>query len=349
MSTRSTGVGLLIALVSAATFATSGPFAKSLLDTGWTPGSVVLVRIAGAALVLLLPTVRALGGRWHLLRRGWGQIVGFGVAAVAVPQVAFFFAIQHVSVGVAMLLEYLGLVLVVAWQCAAARRLPRPPTVVGIVLAVVGLVLVLDLFGGVRADGVGVAWGLVAALGLASYFLLSGHVAEQPLPPLVLAGGGMVVAAVGFAALGLTRVLPMNFATGAAQFDGWTLPWWAAVLELAVIAAVTPYITGIVATRLLGAKLGSFVGLSEVMFAVLFAWVLLGELPRPVQLVGGLFILAGVVAVRSEESRRLPDEEVASAGEAGRALVETLVGDAAVVADDGVQLGRDDVAATQHH
>ena len=39
------------------------------------------------------------------------------------------------------------------------------------------------------------------------------------------------------------------------------------------------------------------------MFAVLFAWVLLGELPRPVQLLGGLFILAGVVAVRGEEPR----------------------------------------------
>ena len=74
-------------------------------------------------------------------------------------------------------------------------------------------------------------------------------------------------------------------------------------MELAAIAAATAYVTGIVATRVLGAKLASFVGLSEVMFAVLFAWVLLGELPRPVQLVGGLFILAGVVAVRAEQVR----------------------------------------------
>ena len=34
-------VGLLAAVLSAATFATSGPFAKALLATGWTPGSVV--------------------------------------------------------------------------------------------------------------------------------------------------------------------------------------------------------------------------------------------------------------------------------------------------------------------
>ena len=218
MSTRSTGIGILVALLSAAAFATAGPFAKSLLDAGWTPGSVVFLRIAGAALLLLVPTLRALGGRWHLLRSGWRQILAFGVAAVAVPQLAFFYAVQHLSVGVALLLEYLGLVLVVAWQCLVGRSLPRVPTVGGIVLAIIGLMLVLDLplfgqDGGVRVDGVGVAWGLLAAMGLASYFLLSDHAAEDPLPPMVLAGGGLVVGGVAFAVLGAAGVLPMRFST----------------------------------------------------------------------------------------------------------------------------------------
>jgi drug/metabolite transporter (DMT)-like permease len=359
MSTRSTSAGILVALVSAATFATSGPFAKSLLDSGWTPGSVVLLRIAGAALLLLVPTVRALGGRWHLLRGGWRQVVAYGVAAVAVPQLAFFYAVQHLSVGVALLLEYLGLVLVVAWQCLMARRLPRTPTVMGIMLALVGLVLVLDLFGGIRVDGVGVAWGLLAAVGLASYFLLSGHVAEQSLPPLVLAGGGMVVAAFGFAVLGAIGALPMTFANEPAVLAGLSLPWWMVVLELAVFAAATPYITGIIAARILGAKLASFVGLSEVMFAVLFAWLLLGELPRMIQLLGGLFILAGVVAVRSEGPRDLHVEvvgplgedrtEIGSEVEAGLPVGELLLGDVAVVPDDRVQLGGVDVVLAQDH
>jgi len=90
---------------------------------------VVLLRIGGAALLLAVPTVRALGGRWYLLRRGWLQIVAFGLAAVAVPQLGFFYAIQHLSVGVAMLLEYLGLVLVVGGfsvaQLPAADRIAR--------------------------------------------------------------------------------------------------------------------------------------------------------------------------------------------------------------------------------
>jgi drug/metabolite transporter (DMT)-like permease len=350
MSTRSTSAGILVALLSAATFATSGPFAKPLLDSGWTPGSVVFLRIGGAALVLLVPAVRALDGRWHLLRHGWRQVVAYGVVAMAVPQLAFFYAVQHLSVGVALLLEYLGLVLVVAWQCLVARRLPRPPTVVGIVLAMVGLTLVLDVFGGVRVDGIGVMWGLIAALGLGAYFLISGHAAEQPLPPLVLAGAGMVVASALFAVMGLTGVLPMTFSTAAAQLGGVSLPWWAIVTELAVFAAATPYVSGIIATRVLGAKLASFVGLSEVMFAVLFAWVLLGELPHLVQLVGGLFILAGVVAVRTEGSRG-PGETSAtpstSAVEPGVPLGVPLFGDPAIVPDDRVELGGDDVVASQ--
>ena len=50
--------------------------------------------------------------------------------------------------------------------------------------------------------------------------------------------------------------------------------------------------------------LASFVGLTEVLFAVLFAWLVLGELPGAVQLLGGAVILAGIVAVRLGERSR---------------------------------------------
>ncbi len=348
MSPRSTGSGILLALLSAATFATSGPVAKSLLETGWTPGSVVFLRVAGAALLLLAPALRSLGGRWCLLRREWTQLVGYGVMAIAVPQLAFFYAVEHLSVGVALLLEYLGLILVVGWQCLVARRLPRLPTVAGIVLAILGLVLVLDLpaialGGGVRVEGVGVVWGLIAALGLASYFLLSGRSHEASLPPLVLATGGLFVGSAVFGVLGLSGVLPMRLAAGPVQLAGASVPWWLATLELAAIAAATAYVAGIAAARILGAKLASFVGLSEVMFAVLFAWALLGELPRPLQLLGGLLILAGVIAVRAEESRGGSETDPTPV------LGAPLGGDRPEVADDGVEGERVDVTTVQLH
>ena len=65
----------------------------------------------------------------------------------------------------------------------------------------------------------------------------------------------------------------------------------------------------IVAARRLGSTLSSFVGLSEVLFAVLIAWALLGETPGPGTVVGGALILGGVVAVRFGElwTRRQDD------------------------------------------
>ena len=41
--------------------------------------------------------------------------------------------------------------------------------------------------------------------------------------------------------------------------------------------------------------------LLEVLFALLFAWLLLGEVPRVVQVAGGVLILAGVVVVKLGE------------------------------------------------
>jgi drug/metabolite transporter (DMT)-like permease len=353
-SNAGVGAGTMVALVSAATFATSGPIAKSLLETGWSPGAVALLRIGGAGLILLVPALRALDGRWHLLVRNAWQVVLYGALAVALPQLAFFYAVQHLSVGVALLLEYLGLILVVTWQCLVGRRRPGGPTTAGIALALTGLVLVLDILpighgGGVQVDGVGVAWGLLAAVGLGSFFLMSGHSVEHSLPPITLAGSGLAVAGVGFAVLGLVGVLPMHFHNAAVHIAGTTAPWWVAVLELAAIAAATAYATGVAAARMLGATLASFVGLAEVMFAVLFAWLLLGEMPHAVQLVGGLFILGGVVAVRWEEARpvraRRPGSP--SAAEARLALAVPLLGEGPIVADDRVERDSVDVPAAQ--
>ena len=83
----------------------------------------------------------------------------------------------------------------------------------------------------------------------------------------------------------------------------------AGALVIALVAAAFAYVTGIVAVRLLGPKVASFVALTEVLFAVLFAWVVLAELPAPVQLVGGALIVGGVIAVRADESRRKPRPE----------------------------------------
>jgi len=293
--------GLGLALVSAAAFGTSGTLAKPLLEAGWSSGAAVAARVGVAALVLLVPALLSLRGRWHLLRGHAGLITAYGLIPIAGCQWAYFNAVERLSVGVALLLEYLGLVLVVGWLWARHGRRPRRLTLTGVALAVTGLALILDVLGGMRVDGVGVAWGLLAAAGLAAYFILSATETDG-LPPLVLATFGLAVGATAPLLAGAVGLLPMHATTADVVLAGRQLPWWVAVLGLAIVAAALAYAVGIAAARTLGSKVASFVGLTEVLFAVLFAWLLLGELPTLVQLLGGAFIVGGVVAVKLDEA-----------------------------------------------
>jgi drug/metabolite transporter (DMT)-like permease len=295
------GTGLSLATVSAATFGTSGTFASSLIDAGWSPAAAVLTRIAASALILTVPALVQLRGRWALLRRAAGRVTAYGLVAVAGCQLFYFNAIERMPVGVALLLEYLGAVLVVGWLWLRHGQRPRRLTVAGAVTAIAGLVMVLNLAGSARLDPIGVMWGLLAAVGLAIYFLLSAADDEEPLPPIVMAWAGMCIGASLLAALGWIGVLPMTATAADVNFLHHRVSWVVPVLGLSLVAAVIAYVAGIGAARRLGAKLASFIGMAEVLFAILFAWLLLGQLPSTVQFVGGAFILAGVTLVRIDE------------------------------------------------
>ncbi|WP_109471179.1 EamA family transporter [Ornithinimicrobium cavernae] len=304
-----TFAGLALAILSAMTFGTSGSLAKGLLDTGWSPGAAVTWRVGVAALVLLVPALLMLRGRWQLLRTGWVSMALFGLVAVAACQLTYFLAVERISVAVALLLEYLGIILVVGWLWLRHGQRPRPLTIIGAAVAIAGLVLVLDVFGAVDVDLLGVFWGLCAAVGLAVYFVVSAD-DSTGLPPLVLATGGLTVGTLALVVAGLVGVVPMTTATSDVQLAGAALPWWVAVLGLGVVAAAIAYATGIAATRRLGSKVASFVGLTEVMFSFVWAWVLLGQMPAAIQLLGGLLILAGVVLVKADQrpGDLVPDE-----------------------------------------
>lgn len=292
--------GIWLALFSAASFGTSGSFGKSLLDAGWSPGAAVTARIGGAALIMAVPAAIKSRGRWHLLRRHAGLLAVYGVVAMAGCQLFFFNAVTRLSVGVALLLEYLAPVLIIGWLWMRSGVRPSRLTLIGAAVSIGGLVLVLDVTGAVDVDLVGVAWGLAAALGLVVYFLLSAREPEG-LPPFLMASAGMVIATAVLLVVGVLGVMPFDASTEDVEFVGREVSWLVPVVAMVVIATALAYTSGIAAVRALGSRLSSFIGLTEVLFAVLFAWLILGELPRPIQLVGGLLIVAGVSCVRYDE------------------------------------------------
>lgn len=296
---RRSGDGLALALVSASTFGLAGPFGRSLLDAGWSPLAVVLARLTGAALLLAVPLAVVVARGWRPSGRTARTTATYGIVAVAGAQVCYFNAIEHLPVGVALLLEYLAPVLLLVWTSWRARSVPSARTLVGAAIAITGLLLVLDVANGASFDLVGVVWGLGAAVCLSAYYQLSAR--DDLPPPLVLTAAGMVVGAVAVALVGLAGVLPLVFSGSPTTLGDATLPWWAIVLLLSAVCTATAYVTGISAVTRLGTRLASFVGLTEVLFAILGAWWLVSERPTVQQVVGGILVVAGIVRVRSGE------------------------------------------------
>lgn len=314
-------MGLLIALASASAFGSSGALAKGLISAGWTPAAAVVWRVALGGLALLVPAALAMRGRWGALSRGWRSVLLFGLLAVAGCQLAYFQAVERLSVAVALLLEFSGgVLLVVLWLWLRKGRRPRRLTLIGSAIALTGLTLVVDVFGAVSVDTIGVLWALAAALGMAAYFVISED-ESHGLPTIAVAAGGLVVGTVVLLLAGSVGILDIVWAPVKVELSGWSVPWWFGVLALGLFAAAFAYGSGIAAVRRLGSKLASFVGLSEVIFAVGWAWLLLSEVPAPVQLLGGLLIIAGAVVVR------LDSEQTAEVEVPASSLAEVAAGD----------------------
>jgi len=69
---------------------------------------------------------------------------------------------------------------------------------------------------------------------------------------------------------------------------------------VALVGTSFAYVASIAASQALGSRLMSFVGLLEVVFASVFAWLVLGEAITALQGFGGLLILGGIALVRME-------------------------------------------------
>ena len=297
--------GLGLGVFSSVAFGTSGSFGKALIEAGLSPLQASWIRVAGAALVLV-PVMLALRPRLAGLavRRHWRLLLPYGVMGVAGCQTLYFVAASRLPVGVAILLEFTGPVLVVAWTRFVLRTsLPRSAAL-GVAIALAGLACVVEVWSGLRLDLLGVLAGLGAAACQAAFFLLADRASGQ-IDPLVMTAAGFAVATLVLAAVAPPWHIPWHVLTGQVAFGEHTPPGLLLLALLVLISTVTAYITSVAAVHRLSAPVAGAVGYVEAVAAAVFAWLTLGEHLSPVQLAGGVIVLVGAfVALRSVAARR---------------------------------------------
>src|SRR3954447_26815505 len=97
--------GLLWGVASATSFGLSFSLARGLMDAGWSSAADAVGRLLIVAAVLVPLALVHLRGRWGLLRRNLALVIAYGLVAVAGCQLAYFNAVAHMQVGVALLIE----------------------------------------------------------------------------------------------------------------------------------------------------------------------------------------------------------------------------------------------------
>jgi drug/metabolite transporter (DMT)-like permease len=317
--------GLIFGVLASFAFGTSGAFIKPLLEGGWSPAAAVTVRAGIAGLVLVPIAVVALRGRWAALWRARWRVLGMGLIGVAGTQLAYFAAISRIPVSTALLIEYLAPLILVAIVWVRTRRTPRAVVLIGSVLAIGGLVLTIGPGSIVATDGLGLVFALIAMLGVVGYYLIAARPSDG-LPPVAFASSGLVLGSLTLAVVGAVGILPFNANFGMVPMGVAEVPWFVPLSFVALVGTAFAYVASIAASEMLGSRLMSFVGLLEVVFASVFAWLLIGETITPLQGVGGVLILGGIALVRMEREADVPLEPGSVDAEAGEVSIR---GDAA--------------------
>ncbi|PRC49113.1 EamA family transporter, partial [Mycobacterium sp. ITM-2017-0098] len=78
--------GLLFAIGSALAFGSSGPFAKSLMEAGWSPTAAVTARLAGGALAMAVFATIMRPGWLREARTHARTVVLYGLVPIAGAQ-----------------------------------------------------------------------------------------------------------------------------------------------------------------------------------------------------------------------------------------------------------------------
>ncbi|PTL79583.1 DMT family transporter [Vitiosangium sp. GDMCC 1.1324] len=295
-------VGILLILLSGASFGALGIFGRVAYASGANTPTVLFLRFSSAALVLgavmlvrrtPLPRGRVLGG-----------LVLLGAVGYVGQSLAYFTALKHASAGLTSLLLYLFPALVALLAVVVDGERMSRVRAMAIVLALGGTALTIDLNGGASAKGI--VFGVMAALVYAVYVFTSARVAGS--------AGPLAASTVILGSAGVVYGLLM-----AAQGPAWpqTAQGWMAIGALSLFSTVVAVLTFFAGMERVGPVVTSLLSTVEPLVAVLLGAFVLDERLSLLQGVGGLLILTAVVLLARPEKPLAATLPPASGSEPG--------------------------------
>lgn len=226
----------------------------------------------------------------------------YGLFGITATQITYYYAIHESSVAVAIFLQFMAPIPTAFYEILVLRRRPGRFTFAILALAAGGaLLLLFGRGGGLGSSTLGVVWGLVSAVALASYTLI-GRVGVSRYNPWTL-----LFWATGMSSLLWAIVHPVWLVLA----RPWTTLDWGFFLYLAVFTTFVPfglYLTGL---KHIGATSAIVTTSLEPVWATVLAALLLGEAVTARQVLGCLSILAAIISLQAIPGAAIVDRAAA--------------------------------------
>jgi drug/metabolite transporter (DMT)-like permease len=277
-------------VLSALLFAAGGNAVKALFRLGYSPLVLAQLRIAWAFAWLLVILLAVRPALLRVDRRELPALAVFGTIGLAGVQLSYYLTIARINIAVALLVQYLGLVAVTAFE-RYHRRQAVPPQVWGaLAMVLIGAFFAVGAYQPalLRVNLPGVMLGLVAAGFFAFYVLRASTLARR---------------------LNAWTLLVYGFGAGSllwAAFDvvsGTHLPsdWrvWAVMALLGLLGTLVAHGLFVLALRTIRPSSAGIVATAEPVFAGLIAFFVLGDRLQPLQVLGAAVIVAGIITVQA--------------------------------------------------
>jgi drug/metabolite transporter (DMT)-like permease len=209
---------------------------------------------------------------------------------LAVHWVTFFHSIQVSTVAVAVVTLHTFPVITVFLEPALHGSRPKGRDVLSALAVLTGIYLLVPEFSLHNAATQGVAWGLLSAFLYASRNVLHRRwLTHQPAPRALM--HQVAVAAL---------VLLPFAAPGLGAVTGWQ---WLQLLLLGAVFTAVPHTLFAQSMKFFAAKTVGVVACLQVVYAAAFAALILGEVPAPATIVGGLIVFAAAVVESASAAR----------------------------------------------
>ncbi len=294
--------GYLYILIGTTLWGISSVVAKSLFILGLPPAELVQIRLTLATVTLLLILLIFDRNRIVISWKDLPYFLVLGFVGVAGVQFTYYYTISKIHVGPAVLIQYLSPVWVALYAFAFQKEPPTKGKIIALLLAFLGCYLTV---GGYRIDllrlnRAGIASGLVSSL-FFSFYALYGERGLKKYDPWTLILYGFGFGAVFYWIL----ISPMRVITG-----GYSFKIWMAFLYIAIFSTLIPfglYFKGIERVR---ATRASITATWEPVVAGITAYFVLEEVLSPLQVLGGIGVIAAIVLLQTAKEKTSPSPTI---------------------------------------